>query len=251
MKLHKFESLPGKKVDEAAIRSALPKLFKKIGDLQLALYAEGKKSLLVILQGMDASGKDGAIKNVFMEVNPMGTHVICFKKPTEHELAHDFLWRIHAQVPPAGMIHIFNRSHYEDIIVPTVESYIPAKIIEKRYNQINDFESMLEANGTTVLKFFLHVSKSEQAERLKERMTNPEKFWKHKDADLENAKKWNRFMKIYDRIFKKCNGVPWHIIPSDKNWLKEYLIAQKVLDALKKINPKYPPLVTAIKNAKA
>lgn len=247
MKLQKIPTQPGKNIDETAIRAALPALFKEIGELQVALYAENKRSLLVVLQGMDAAGKDGAIKNVFLDVNPMGSHVICFKKPTEQEYAHDFLWRIHANTPPAGMIHIFNRSHYEDIIVPTVEGFIPKNVIAKRYQQINDFERMLEANGTTVLKFFLHIDKDEQLERLKERMTNPKKFWKHKDADFETLKKRKEYMQVHDTIFEKCGEIPWHIIPSDKNWYKEYLMAEKVLEALRKINPKYPPLVTKMK----
>src|SRR4030095_3258367 len=198
-------------------------------------------------QGMDASGKDGAIKNVFSDTNPMGTRVISFKKPTEPEYAHDFLWRIHSNVPPAGMIHLFNRSHYEDIVIPTVMGYIPKSIINKRYRHINDFEKMLEDNGTFILKFFLHVSKAEQMDRLKERMTNPKKFWKHKDEDWESTKNWNHFMKVYNRLFEKCNHIPWHIIPSDKNWYKEYLVAEKVLDALKRIKPKYPALITKMK----
>jgi PPK2 family polyphosphate:nucleotide phosphotransferase len=247
MKLHKTASQPGKTVNENEIRKAIPELVKSIGELQLALYASASKSLLVIFQGMDASGKDGAIKNVFVDVNPMGVHVISFKKPTETEFAHDFLWRIHAAAPPAGMIHVFNRSHYEDILVPTVEKFIPEKVLEKRFRQINDFEKMLEENGTTILKFFLHVSHKEQQERLQERMTNPKKFWKHKDEDWETTKKWNRYMKVYETIFKRCGEIPWHIIPADKNWYKDFLVAEKVLDALKKIKPKYPPLVTKMK----
>lgn len=243
----KAPTKPEKSVDQEKIRESTASLVNKIGELQHRLYAESKKSLLVILQGMDASGKDGAIKNVFAEVNPMGSKVISFKKPTSYEFSFDFLWRIHANVPPAGMIHIFNRSHYEDIIVPAVEGYISEKIIDKRYNQINDFEKMLEENGTTVLKFFLNVSHKEQQERLKERMTNPEKFWKHKDADWETTKKWDQYMKVYERIFEKCAVTPWHIIPSDKNWYKEFVMAEKVLEALVKIDPQYPDLVTTMK----
>ena len=249
MKLQKTASQPGKNIDETAIRNALPVLYKEIGELQLALYAEAKKSLLVIFQGMDASGKDGVIKNVFSETNPMGTRVLSFKKPTEHEYAHDFLWRIHANVPPAGMIHMFNRSHYEEIIIPTVLKSMPTSIINKRYEHINNFERMLEENGTTVLKFFLHVSKVEQKDRLKERLTNPKKFWKHKDEDWESTKKWDQFMKVYDRVFDKCDDIPWHIIPSDKNWYKEFLVAEKVIDALKRIKPKYPALITTMKKS--
>jgi PPK2 family polyphosphate:nucleotide phosphotransferase len=247
MKLHKSPTQPGSNINENAIRKAIPELVKAIGEQQLALYASGKKSLLVIFQGMDASGKDGVIKNVFMDANPMGVHVISFKKPTETEMAHDFLWRIHAVTPPGGMIHIFNRSHYEDILVPTVEKFIPEKLIENRFHQINDFEKMLEENGTTILKFFLHVSHKEQQERLSERMTNPKKFWKHKDEDWETSKKWSRYMKVYETIFKRCDDIPWHLIPADKNWYKDFLVAEKVLDAIKKIKPKYPPLVTKMK----
>ena len=243
----KISTLPGKSIDEPSIRNATSALVKRIGELQLALYAEQKKSLLVIFQGMDASGKDGAIKDVFADVNPLGTRVVSFKKPTEEEYAHDFLWRVHAKMPPAGMIHIFNRSHYEDVLVPSVQGFLPEKVIKKRYDQINDFERMLEENGTTILKFFLHVSKEEQYERLTERMTNPKKFFKHKDSDWENSKKWKQYMKVYKSLFDKCNVVPWHIIPSDKNWYKEYLVAGEVAKALQKINPKYPPLVTEMK----
>ena len=247
MKLNKIPTGPSSKINEDKIRKAIPEMISSIGELQLMLYAESKRSLLIILQGMDASGKDGAIKNVFEAVNPMGSHVICFKKPTELEYSHDFLWRVHEKVPPAGMIHIFNRSHYEDILVPAAEGFISKDIIAKRYHQINDFEKMLEENGTVILKFMLHVSQEEQKERLTERLTNPKKFWKHKDADWETLKKWDKYMSIYDTLFEKCNAIPWHIIPSDKNWYKEYLIAEKVLEALKDINPKYPPLVTKMK----
>ncbi len=247
MNINKAATGPAKSVDEDAIRNETTDLVKKIGELQLKLYAESKKSLLVILQGMDASGKDGAIKDVFADVNPMGSRVFNFKKPTSHEYSHDFLWRIHANVPPQGMIHIFNRSHYEDILVPSVENSFPEKDIEKRYRQINDFEQLLEDNGTSVLKFFLHVSHKEQQERLRERMTNPKKFWKHKDVDWETSKKWDLYMEVYESIFEKCNVSPWHIIPSDKNWYKEYLLAEKVYEALKQIDPKYPDLVTTLR----
>jgi PPK2 family polyphosphate:nucleotide phosphotransferase len=247
MKLSKTETLPLKSVDELFARKATDRMVKKIGEMQLKLYAESKRSLLVIFQGMDSAGKDGAIRNVFSEVNPMGCHVICFKKPTEHEYSHDFLWRIHNQVPPQGMIHIFNRSHYEDILVPAVEGYIDSDIISKRYKQINHFENMLEENGTTIVKFLLHISFNEQEKRLRERMTNPKKFWKHRDYDWETRKQWDQYLETYDSIIEKCDTIPWHIIPSDKNWYKEYLVAEKVHEALNKIDPKYPPLVSSIR----
>jgi PPK2 family polyphosphate:nucleotide phosphotransferase len=238
---------PDKAHSEESIREGNIVLRKKIGELQQILYAEAKHSLLVILQGMDASGKDGAIKGVFSEVNPMGVRVIAFKKPTEQEYAHDFLWRIHAQTPAFGMIHVFNRSHYEDIVIPTVHGYIPKSVISKRFDAINDFEKMLEQNNTTILKFYLHVSQEEQQERLRERMTNPKKFWKHKDEDLENTKRWDEFLDIYSKVISNCDAIPWTVVPSDKNWFKESVISKTVLAALEKIDPKYPELNTSQK----
>jgi PPK2 family polyphosphate:nucleotide phosphotransferase len=244
MNLKNTSTLPDKGIEEDITRKETASLINEIGELQLKLYAQSKAALLVIFQGMDTSGKDGAIRKVFADVNPMGCHVISFKKPTELEYSHDFLWRIHQQMPPFGMIHAFNRSHYEDILVPAVEGYISEKIIKERYNQINDFEKMLVANNTHVVKIFLHISKEEQEERLKERMSNPKKFWKHKDSDWETRKKWDQYLDVYESILEKCNDIPWTVVPSDKNWYKEYMVAAKILDALKKIDPNYPELVT-------
>jgi PPK2 family polyphosphate:nucleotide phosphotransferase len=247
MNLISLSTLPPSGINEEKARATTASIITEIGELQQKLYAESKTALLVIFQGMDTSGKDGAIKNVFADVNPMGCRVISFKKPTELEYSHDFLWRIHAQMPPYGMIYIFNRSHYEDILVPAVEGFLPDKVISKRYTQINDFEKMLEANNTRIVKFLLHISKEEQEERLRERMTNPKKFWKHKDSDWNTRKKWDHYLEVYESIIKNCSEIPWHVIPSDKNWYKEFLVAEKVLEALKKINPKYPDLVTQLK----
>jgi len=244
MKLHNTATCPEKSINEEESRNKTADNVKDIGDRQSMLFAESKKSLLVIFQGMDTSGKDGAIKKVFADVNPNGCHVISFGRPTEREYSQDFLWRIHHHTPPFGMIHIFNRSHYEDILVPSVEGYIDQSIIKERYQQINDFEKMLEANGTTIVKFFLHISKEEQEERLKERMTNPKKFWKHKDSDWTAREKWDQYLEAYDTIIEKCNIVPWHIIPADKNWYKELLVSGQVEMALKKIGSKFPPLIT-------
>jgi len=183
MELKDHPTGPESKFDEDKCREKAKQNAEKIGELQVRLYAEEKQSLLVVFQGMDAAGKDGAIKKVFIDVNPMGCHVVCFKKPTPKEYAHDFLWRVHQHTPPYGMIHVFNRSHYEDIVVPTVLNIYDKKFINKRFDQINDFESMLEENDTHVLKFFLHVSKDQQKERLEERMNVRSKYWKHKDAD--------------------------------------------------------------------
>jgi PPK2 family polyphosphate:nucleotide phosphotransferase len=247
IRLKSISTKPPESANEESVREENILLRKRIGELQQMLYAESSRGLLVIMQGMDASGKDGAIKGVFSEVNPMGVRVIAFKKPTEVEYAHDFLWRIHAETPPHGMIHVFNRSHYEDIVIPTVKGYIPKHIISKRFEAINNFEEMLQQNGTTVMKFYLHVSHDEQQVRLKERMTNPKKFWKHKDEDWENTRHWDDFMEIYSKVINDCDVIPWNIVPADKNWYKENQIAKSVLTALEKIDPKYPPLATEMK----
>jgi PPK2 family polyphosphate:nucleotide phosphotransferase len=247
MNLLKLPTGPDKSVDEVNSRNTGEKNAADIGEQQVKLYAEANQSLLVIFQGMDAAGKDGAIKKVFKDVNPMGCHVVCFKKPTPIDYSHDFLWRIHKHTPPDGMIHVFNRSHYEDIIVPTIEKSINKKTIEKRYDQINDFEKMLEDNGTRILKFFLHVSKDEQKRRLEERLTIRSKFWKHQDADWIAREKWNDYLDVYEDIFKKCDKIPWHIIPSDKNWYKEMLVSEQVIKTLDKMNPQYPDLISNMK----
>lgn len=247
MNLKKLPALPPKDTDEEKVRKETGALISEIGELQQKLYAASKAALLVIFQGMDTSGKDGAIKKVFADVNPMGCRVISFKKPTELEFAHDFLWRIHRQMPPAGMIHVFNRSHYEDILVPSVEGYLPEKVIRERYRQIDDFEKMLTANNTVVVKFFLHISADEQKERLLERMTNPKKFWKHRDSDWETRKKWDQYMDVYRTVIENCKEIPWTIVPSDKNWYKEHVVATGVLEALRKIDPEYPELMTNLK----
>jgi len=217
-------------------------LIKEISSLQKVLYASTGRSLLIILQGVDASGKDGTIRTIFSGINPLGCNVYGFKKPTEIEMAHDFLWRIHSKVPAKGMIHIFNRSHYEDILVPTVEGFLQAKQVNARYEQINQFEELIQSNGTSILKFYLHVSKEEQLQRLTERTENPTKYWKHKDGDWESRKKREAYKAVYEEIFQKCNSVQWHIIPSDKNWVKINFIAKEILSSLKEMDLSWPDL---------
>ncbi len=230
--------------DKDQLKLENEKLIKKIENLQRVLYAESKRSLLVILQGVDASGKDGAMNGIFGGINLLGCSVFSFKKPTEEEFAHDFLWRIHKVVPAKGMIHVFNRSHYEDILVPTVEGYYTKEIIERRYEHINRFEELLQDTGTKILKFYLHISKEEQLERLTERMENPEKFWKHNDGDWDSRQKWDLFMDAYETIFEKCNVIPWHIIPSDSNTFKINAIAKIVLASLEEMKLQLPGLIT-------
>lgn len=220
------------------------KMLKKIGKLQNKMLAQNKFSMLIILQGMDASGKDGVSKGLLKYFNPIGVKIYSFKKPTEEEYAHDFLWRIHQLVPRKGGVEVFIRSQYEDILVPAVEKFIPAEVIEKRYKLINDFEKMLEHNNTVVLKFFLNVSLEAQKERLMERIELKEKHWKHKDGDWDTREKWDDYMAVYEKIINTCNSVPWHITPADKNWQKLYYVADVVLKALEELDLKWPELVT-------
>jgi PPK2 family polyphosphate:nucleotide phosphotransferase len=220
------------------------KILKKIGKLQNKMYAQNKFSILVVLQGTDASGKDGVTKGLLKYCNPLGVKIDSFKKPTVEEYAHDFLWRVHQRVPRKGELEIFIRSHYEDILVPSVEKFIPAEIIEKRYKIINDFEKLLEHNDTKILKFFMNVSKEVQKERLMERIELKEKHWKHKDGDWDTREKFDEYLDVYEKIINTCDIFPWHIVPSDKNWQKLYYIADVVLKTLEELDLQWPELVT-------
>jgi PPK2 family polyphosphate:nucleotide phosphotransferase len=219
-------------------------IIDELDELQYLLYAERKHSLLVILQGMDASGKDGVIKNVFGGLNPQGVMVKSFKAPSEEELSHDFLWRIHMHVPATGMIQIFNRSQYEDILITRVHHLIDDKTAMKRIKAINDFEKMLSDNHTHILKFYLHISHEEQKERLKERIENPKKHWKYNKSDIDESKLWDQYIKMYEECFQRCNEIPWTIVPADQNWYKEYVVALTVRDLLKNLKMEYPEVKT-------
>ena len=219
-------------------------LKEELIELQNVLYAQRKYSLLVILQGMDASGKDGVIKNVFSGLNPMGCNVASFKRPTKEELAHDFLWRVHAQVPANGMIVIFNRSQYEDVLIQRVHKDIDMKKVKSRFVDINNFEKLLVENGTVILKFYLHISKEEQLKSLNERSEDPKKKWKYDPNDLKEREHWDEYMEAYEDVFKNCNDIPWTMVPSDQNWYKEYIVAKKAVEALKALDLKYPDLNT-------
>jgi len=233
-------------LDKDVVKDITTKMAKEIGELQYQMYAEKKHSILIVLQGLDASGKDGLVRDLLEYCNPVGVSVYSFKKPTPEEYAHDFLWRVHKQVPAKGILQVFVRSHYEDILVPTVEGFISPEIIEKRYNLINDFEELLEQNGTRVLKFLMAVSEEQQLERLNERLTNPEKHWKHNDGDWDTLKKREQYLKVYQDIYTRCNVIPWHVIPSDKNWQKNWVSAGILLKALKEMNLQWPALETEI-----
>lgn len=229
--------------DKGETKKELNNVLNELNDLQNLLFAENKHSVLVILQGMDASGKDGVIRNVFTSMNPQGVSVTGFKAPTPEELSHDFLWRIHRYAPATGMIKIFNRSQYEDILVTRVHGWCDDNLAYKRMKAINDWEELLSIhNNTKILKFYLHISKQEQLERLDERMKNPAKMWKYNAKDYEEAALWDKYQKMYEDCFEHCNNIPWTIVPSDQNWYKEYLIATTLRDSLKGFNMEFPGL---------
>jgi PPK2 family polyphosphate:nucleotide phosphotransferase len=241
MKLKNIDTRSPKELDKATIKLETEDLLETMRDQQKVLYAQREYSVLVVLQGLDASGKDGVVNNVFSNLNLLGCDVTAFKAPTEEERSHDFLWRIHAHTPAKGIIRIFNRSHYEDVLVPRVEGWIDKKTVKRRFDHINAFEQLLQDHGTLVLKFYLHISKEKQLERLEERLTNPEKFWKHNDGDFSTREKWDQYREAYEDIFEHCSpDIPWHIVPSDHKWYKEYLIAKTVTEALDKLDLQYP-----------
>jgi PPK2 family polyphosphate:nucleotide phosphotransferase len=213
-----------------------------IDALQNRLFAEGKRSLLVVLQGIDCSGKDGTIRAVFNTCGPIGVQLSSFKAPSAEELAHDYLWRVHNVVPGKGMIGIFNRSHYEDMLVVKVKGYASPEAIERRYEEINQFEKILTQNGVVILKFMLNISKEEQALRLQERIDDPTKRWKFNPGDLEDRKLWDQYMNAYDVALTRCSTdhAPWHVIPADRNWVRNYVIGKIVRETLEDMNPQYP-----------
>jgi PPK2 family polyphosphate:nucleotide phosphotransferase len=213
-----------------------------INDLQDRLYAERSRALLVVLQGIDTAGKDGTIRHVFNETGPIGVTVTAFRRPTEEELAHDFLWRAHAAAPRRGYIGIFNRSHYEDVLIGRVRKLAPPEAIEQRYEQINAFEKTLHQNGTTILKFMLHISKEEQRERLQARLDEPKSRWKFNPGDLEDRKLWDDYQAAYELMLEKCSTpwAPWHVIPADRKWARNAAVGVIVRETLEAMNPQYP-----------
>ncbi len=243
IKLKEISTRAPKDLDKESTKQKTQKILEELDDLQNLLYAEAKHSILVIIQGMDGSGKDGVIRNVFGKLNPQGVTVKSFKAPTVEELSHDFLWRVHSATPPKGIIQLFNRSHYEDILVTRVHKWCDDNTAKKRMNAINDFEKLLEEhNSTHILKFYLHISPEEQQERLNERIHDPTKQWKYNEKDFAEAKLWDVYMQMYEECFEECNKVPWSIVPSDQNWFKEYTIATALCDLLKGLNMEYPGL---------
>ncbi|HLF22049.1 MAG TPA: PPK2 family polyphosphate kinase [Aestuariivirga sp.] len=213
-----------------------------IDRLQDRLFAEGKRALLVVLQGIDCSGKDGTVRAVFNCCGPIGVTVMPFKVPSADEMAHDYLWRIHKACPPRGLIGIFNRSHYENVLVVKVKKFAAPEAIERRYEEINQFEKTLVQNGTRILKFMLNISKDEQAERLRERVAAPDKRWKFNPGDLDDRALWDDYMAAYEAMVARCSTLhaPWHVIPSDRNWVRNGAVARIVRECLEEMNPQYP-----------
>jgi PPK2 family polyphosphate:nucleotide phosphotransferase len=229
--------------DKKETKEKTAAIIEELDELQNLLYAEGKHSVLVVIQGMDASGKDGVIRNVLGNMNPQGVTVQSFKAPTALELSHDFLWRIHQHVPAKGMIQVFNRSHYEDILITRVHKWCDDETARKRIKAINHFEELLqEHNHTHILKFYLHVSPEEQKERLEERLQDPAKMWKYNEKDFEEAKLWDIYMDMYEDCFNECKNPPWFIVPADQNWYKEFMIASALRDLLKGLDMQFPGL---------
>ncbi len=214
----------------------------RLGELQEVLYAEHKHALLIILQAMDAGGKDGTIRHVMRGINPQGVQVTPFKVPTAEELDHDFLWRIHQHTPALGMIGLFNRSHYEDVLIVRVEELVPRAVWESRYDHINAFERLLAGSGVTIVKFFLHISKAEQKKRFEERLSQPSKHWKFARGDLKVREKWDQYMAAYEDAITRCNTpwAPWHIVPADKKWYRNLVISQVLVETLEKLDMRYP-----------
>jgi PPK2 family polyphosphate:nucleotide phosphotransferase len=214
----------------------------RLRELQEVLWAEGKHALLIILQAMDAGGKDGTIQHVMRGVNPQGVQVTSFKVPTAEELSHDFLWRIHRHTPARGTIGIFNRSHYEDVLVVRVDNLVPPEVWQARYDHINNFERLLADSGVTILKFYLHISKDEQKERFLDRLNEPDKNWKFSRGDLVVRDKWDHYMAAYEDALTRCNTVyaPWHIVPANRKWYRNLAISNTIIEALEGLDMRYP-----------
>ncbi len=221
----------------------LRELQHKLREQQELLYAQGEQSLLVVLQAMDAGGKDGTIRRVFQGVNPQGVIVSNFKAPTPFELSHDFLWRIHQRTPPHGYIGIFNRSHYEDVLIVRVNELVPHSEWSKRYEHINNFERLLADSGTRILKFYLHISKDEQKERLQSRLDEPHKHWKFNKADLAVRDRWDDYMHAYEDALTYCNTdyAPWHIVPANRKWYRDIVVIKTILETLESMDLAHPP----------
>ncbi len=258
--LERYRVKPGTKVDFGEFDSSEKVLFSgarkedvdpqfdelqdQLQSLQKVLYAQNKHRILVVMQAMDTGGKDGCIKHVFSNIDPQGLHVSSFKKPSEEELAHDFLWRAHSKVPSTGQMVIFNRSHYEDIIAVRVKKIYPEEVWKRRQRHVIEFERMLAEEGTTIVKIFLHISKAEQKRRLEARLANPLKHWKFNPDDLVDRSHWDEFMNAYEDVIGKTSTeiAPWYVVPADRKWYRNLCVARIMLDTLKKLDMEFPAI---------
>ena len=237
-----------KSSDKKALREELATLGEEMAELQEALYAESRRALLVVLQARDTAGKDGAIRHVFGLVNPMGVEITSFKAPTPAELSHDYLWRVHQRVPGRGMMGVFNRSHYEDVLVVRVHGLVPEDVWRARYDQINAFERHLADNGVVILKFCLHISREEQRRRLIARLTDPNKNWKFNPGDLRERQRWDDYTTAYADAIRLTSTAwaPWYVVPADRKAVRDVLVAQVVVETLKRMAPQYPSAAPAV-----
>ncbi|MGB3204022.1 MAG: polyphosphate kinase 2 family protein [Crinalium sp.] len=224
------------------VAEELQKQCDRMGKLQERLYAENKRSLLIVLQAMDTGGKDGTIKHVFSGINPQGCRVWSFKTPSDEESSHDFLWRYHQRTPQKGMINIFNRSHYEDVLIVRVKQLVSESVWRERYHVINNFEQMLTLSNVTVIKFFLHISKDEQKRRLQSRLDNPDKLWKFSSNDIKEREYWNDYQTAFEEAINNCSTsyAPWYVVPANNKWYRNLVIARTIADTLEAMNPQYP-----------
>lgn len=253
VKLAKWDSgdTLGWQKDHAAKKS-LEKMLARLDDLQYLLYAERKSALLIVFQALDAGGKDGSIRHVMSGVNPQGCRVSSFKTPSAEEASHDFLWRIHKALPPRGDIGIFNRSHYEDVLVVRVHNLVPKEVWKRRYEEINAFESYLAENNIKILKFFLHICKEEQKKRFLERIDDKDKRWKISESDFTERKYWDEYIAAYEEALTRCSTpyAPWYVIPSDKKWFRNLAISHIIVEVMESMNMKFPPPTVNIKHLK-
>ena len=236
-------STPGAR-NKQSVQAALAKNVEKLRELQYRMYAENRRSVLIVLQAMDSGGKDGTIRHVMSGLNPQGCSVTSFKVPSSEEADHDFLWRIHRAVPAKGDFGIFNRSHYEDVLVVRVHDLVPKDVWKARYEHINNFEKLLADQGTLILKFFLHIDKDEQRQRLQDRLDDKAKLWKFDPGDLKERALWDEYMEAYEDAIRKCSTphAPWHVIPANKKWYRNFLVARTILKTLENLDYQLPKL---------
>ena len=228
--------------DKAAGLAIIDEISLRLDALQTLLYAQRKHKVIIVLQAMDTGGKDGVIRKVFSRINPQGVRIACFKAPTPAELAHDYLWRVHSQTPEKGEIAVFNRSHYEDVLITRVRALIDDATAKRRFRQINDFEAMLTEEGVTVLKFFLHISKDEQKQRLQDRLDNPTKAWKFNIGDLTEREKWDDYQRVYEDAINATSPphAPWYVVPADRNWVRDLYVSSVLVKTLEDLKMAYP-----------